>query len=345
MHRPVDGALTFGSPVAQTSDVDEAREVLGQAYLPLEVDPISRDPLNLRLSAVQLQALTAGYIRFGGEVKLRAPDVRAYHVDIPLSGGATNTWADGRQQAATAGVSAGIFMPDVPVDIAWSPGCGQICLMISVEEMRRQLEQMLDRPVLTPLEFERSLDLKTTSSASWLELVAILEHAATRPDGLLSHRLAAHNLQHLLIQGLLLMQPHTYTEVLSREERTASPDVATRAIELMRTYPEAPWTTGKLARKMGVSARALQKAFARSDALPPMTYLRHLRLHRVRSELLEADPRSVTVTAVAGRWGFVHFGRFAQQYRQLFGESPSTTLRGQSARAEPKQRHALDSFA
>jgi hypothetical protein len=30
---------------------------------------------------------------------------------------------------------------------------------------------------------------------------------------------------------------------------------------------------------------------------------------------------------VASRWGFMHFGRFAQQYRQLFGEAPSQTLR------------------
>ena len=102
-------------------------------------------------------------------------------------------------------------------------------------------------------------------------------------------------------------------------------------IELMRTYPEASWTTAKLARKTGVNARALQKGFARSGELPPMTYLRHLRLHRVHSELLDADPRSVTVTAVAGRWGFVHLGRFAQQYCQLFGEPLSATLRGQPA--------------
>ena len=60
-----------------------------------------------------------------------------------------------------------------------------------------------------------------------------------------------------------------------------------------------------------------------------MTYLRHLRLHRVRAELADASrTRSpAAVTTVASRWGFVHFGRFAQQYRQLFGESPSQTLR------------------
>jgi AraC-like DNA-binding protein len=327
MQRRVVGELRVGvAPAVQTSDVDEAREVLGAAYLPLEVNPVGRDPLNLRMNAVQLPLLTAGAVNFGCAVKLRAPDVRSYHIDIPLSGFAINSFADGHRQIAAASASAVVAMPDMPVDMAWSSGCEQTCLMFSPQEMCRQLEAMLDRPVRAPVEFERNLDLTATSASSWLELVAILQHEADRPTGLLSHRLSAGNLQRLLIEGLLLIQPHNYTDALSNGARPASPAMVTRAIELMRTYPEAPWDTGKLAHKTGVSARALQKAFARCGELPPMTYLRHLRLNRVRSELLDADPRSVTVTAVAGRWGFVHLGRFAAQYYQAFGESPSTSL-------------------
>jgi hypothetical protein len=44
---------------------------------------------------------------------------------------------------------------------------------------------------------------------------------------MLSHRLAVHNLQHLLIQGLLLMQPHNYTEALNTDARPASPALVT----------------------------------------------------------------------------------------------------------------------
>jgi AraC-like DNA-binding protein len=319
--------------MTQTSDVDEIREMLGQAYLPLEVNPIGGDPLDLRMSAAELGVLTAGYIQFGGEVRLRAADVRSYHVAIPLCGQATNAWDDGHHDMAAASISAGIFTPDMPVDITWSPGCGQICLMISAQEIRRQLETMLDRPVLAPVEFERRLNMKTTSAANWLELATVLMREADRPDGLLSHRLAKDNLQHLLIQSLLLIQPHNYTEALRAGDRPSSVGVVRRAIELMRTYPEASWTTAKLAQKTGVSPRALQKGFARSNELPPMTYLRHLRLHRVHTELVDADPRSVNVTAVASRWGFLHFGRFAQQYCQQFGESPSVTLRGRNGPA------------
>jgi AraC-like DNA-binding protein len=317
---------TFGSRT-QTSDVDVARQLLGEAYLPLEVEPVGLGPLDLHMNAVRLPVMTAGYVSFGGEVKLRGDEVDSYHIDVPLTGHAVNTWDDGQRQVAVAGQSAGVFMPGIPVDIGWSPGCGQICLMLSAKEMRRQLEAMLDRPVLTAVHFERSLDLTTRSAKTWLQLVTVLERETDQPSGAFSHPLAAHNLQHLLVQGLLLMQPHNYTEALQKEDGSGSPKVVTRAVELMRAQPEAPWTTARLARQTGVSVRALQKAFERADELPPMTYLRHLRLHRAHAVLSTADPQSVTVTSVASRWGFLHFGRFAQQYRQIFGESPSATLR------------------
>src|SRR5205085_8076979 len=33
------------------------------------------------------------------------------------------------------------------------------------------------------------------------------------------------------------------------------------------------------------------------------------------------------ITAIATRFGFIHFGRFSSQYRRAFGEAPSTTRR------------------
>jgi hypothetical protein len=57
--RPV-GSLSFGSaPVVQTNDIDEARELLGRAYLPLELNPTGCCPLDLQMSAADLGVLTA----------------------------------------------------------------------------------------------------------------------------------------------------------------------------------------------------------------------------------------------------------------------------------------------
>ena len=49
-------------------------------------------------------------------------------------------------------------------------------------------------------------------------------------------------------------------------------------------------------------------------------------MNRVRAELASADPASTTITQVAMRFGFLHLGRFAGDYRRLFGVAPSETL-------------------
>jgi transcriptional regulator GlxA family with amidase domain len=58
-----------------------------------------------------------------------------------------------------------------------------------------------------------------------------------------------------------------------------------------------------------------------------MTYLRQVRLSGAHEDLLTADPDDTTVTAVARKWGFGHYGRLAADYRRRFGGKPSETLR------------------
>lgn len=78
-----------------------------------------------------------------------------------------------------------------------------------------------------------------------------------------------------------------------------------------------------------MSPRSIQAGFREDLDTTPVAYIRDRRLDAVRRALLEAIPgEGVTVTEVAVRWGFSHLGNFSMVYRQRFGESPSTTLRG-----------------
>jgi AraC-like DNA-binding protein len=77
----------------------------------------------------------------------------------------------------------------------------------------------------------------------------------------------------------------------------------------------------------GVSERTLRTVFQENYGMSPVQYLRLRRLHQVRRALRRADSDLNTVQSVANRFGIWHMGRFAVEYRELFGESPLETLR------------------
>ncbi|HET9892422.1 MAG TPA: hypothetical protein VFQ42_18165, partial [Mycobacterium sp.] len=260
------------APEVRATDVDEAADALGRVYVNAELIPNKTNSVNMQMNAVQLPLITAGYLGFGADITIRADDVTAYYIDAPLSGRAVSRWRDGGLIKTTTG-SLAVFTPGTPCMLDWSGDCGQICLKVSEPQMRRQLEGMLNRPVRKRITFARQFNLSTTAAQDWYYLVRLLAREVERPGGLLNHRLAVGNLQLLLMQGLLQIQPHNYTEALAESEGAASATVAKRAIDLMHAHPETPWDTAELARATGVGARALQRAFERSDQPAPMAYL------------------------------------------------------------------------
>lgn len=81
-----------------------------------------------------------------------------------------------------------------------------------------------------------------------------------------------------------------------------------------------------VAAAVGLSERGLQSAFRRRFDETPMERLRAERLDGARTDLRFAE-RGTHVRDVARRWQFGHFGRFAANYAERFGEAPSETLR------------------
>lgn len=76
---------------------------------------------------------------------------------------------------------------------------------------------------------------------------------------------------------------------------------------------------------VNLSERAVQKLFHEEYGLTPRRWHQLHRMQRARADLLHGDSRDIT--QVASAWGFSELGRFSVQYRELFGERPSETLR------------------
>jgi AraC-like DNA-binding protein len=78
---------------------------------------------------------------------------------------------------------------------------------------------------------------------------------------------------------------------------------------------------------INVAERTLRTCCLESLGMGPMQYLRLRRMQLARRALRKADLTVTTVTDVAMRYGFWELGRFAVEYRRLFGKPPSATLR------------------
>jgi len=123
--------------------------------------------------------------------------------------------------------------------------------------------------------------------------------------------------------------PNTAATGPTPHDRTdAKPALLRRAIDYMDANATSDIGLADIADAVHVTPRAVQYMFRRYLEITPLQYLRRLRLHYAHQELLAGDPMHNTVTDISARWGFAHTGRFAVLYRQTYGQSPHSTLRG-----------------
>lgn len=78
---------------------------------------------------------------------------------------------------------------------------------------------------------------------------------------------------------------------------------------------------------LGVSRRELEYAFRNTFDQSPRDFLHAVRMNAIRRTLLRTEPRTSILDVLLDH-GLTHPGRFAADYRALFGERPSETRRG-----------------
>jgi AraC family transcriptional regulator, ethanolamine operon transcriptional activator len=157
---------------------------------------------------------------------------------------------------------------------------------------------------------------------TWLQCVLNRVHA---DPAVLAYPAAVDALECDLLEGLLrtlcLGVPSPLLE--GARHRRYGFDLA---IEYLRAADLGSLTAPALCAEVQVSQRTLEYAFRERLGTSPMGFIRRLRLHAVRRALLAAEGEGATVTEIAMTFGFYQLGRFAAEYRAIFGELPSATL-------------------
>jgi AraC-like DNA-binding protein len=312
----------------RTTDVDEARAFCrGLFYSPLDVRPVGNtDGFSFAGDVVQLGPVTIGDISYGAEISLVSGDLEtAYHVLAPLTGGVQVLH---RGAATTADPSrAAVFRPVGDIDLRWSADCRLISVKVERLALERELGAALDVPATSPLPLGATFGLAAGPGRSWLALIRLLHAEVRHADGLslLPHLLR--RWRELAVSGLALAVEHPFGDGSAGQPTARRPRTVKRTLDAMHAEPGRPFTAAELADIAGVGIRVLQESFRQHVGVPPLTYLRRLRLEGVHTELSRAGPEQVSVSEVATRWGFTHLGRFAGAYRDRYGVPPSQTLR------------------
>lgn len=141
---------------------------------------------------------------------------------------------------------------------------------------------------------------------------------------LLANPAVAATLRDDLVSTLRKVLPDTHrgSPVRRREISAIS-----KLFEYLSDQAEPPLSISRLCRTAGISERTLERAVRAKFDCTVQSLLRRRRFHEARRRLLYSEPDRASVTSISHDLGFYDCGRFARDYRTLFEEIPSSTLR------------------
>ena len=312
----------------RSNDPDEIADHYARTLFPARVLPIGRDgfiDVSDHHHEAGLVSMWSGTCPSGMEVfpACGADNVVLY---LPISGN-LEVDAGNRRLMSSPGMAL-IADASTYRRVKLHEGRAHIGIGIAKSEIVGQLAARLDGPVLGAVEFASECSLTDGAGALLASIAVSLwqglqDESIARQAGpalsLLSQSLVA-----LVIDAL----PHSHSQTLnSCKVAAATPGHVRRAIDYMHANARLPLTIQDIAQASQVSVRTLQYSFQRFKETSPVEYLRRIRLDGAHRDLTDPE-RQASVADIARKWGFLHLGRFAGDYRRQYGRSPSKVRAG-----------------
>jgi AraC-like DNA-binding protein len=310
--------------VLATSRLDEARDKVARYFWPhrIEFDGSRRD-LAASFHHAPVAETSLNFIRYGADTHIDAgeqPDcfMFKYAAFGPLQAVRSDTRHDLKPgQLIVSG-------PRCHLRVRFARTTGLLIFKVPRIRLERHLTAMLgDRPA-GPLAFRDGPIEQSGAMASYVRALLLLRAELDSADSLARSPAAAVEYEEFLMSALLRAWPHDASDRLAGSE-IATPAHVRRVVDHIEAFADQPLMAGDLVEVSRIGASALYEGFRRHRGMSPLAYLRAVRLARARTELTRPDS-DTTVTTVALKWGFSHFGRFSGYYREAYGESPSETL-------------------
>ncbi|PZF94746.1 helix-turn-helix transcriptional regulator [Micromonospora deserti] len=215
--------------------------------------------------------------------------------------------------------------PGLPYGGRWHPGRLEVCLLDPAVLAQVASTAPARRP--GPVRFTALRAASPVLARHWRGTVRFIDDVVLSNPQAAAHPLVIGNAARMLAAAALAVFPNTaVTEPAVEDRADAGTSTLRRALAFMHEHADRDISAVDIAAAANVSVRAVQLAFRRHLDTTPMAHLRRIRLDRAHHDLLRADPRQDTVSAIASRWGFLSHSRFTAHYHAVYGVPPSETL-------------------
>jgi AraC-like DNA-binding protein len=194
---------------------------------------------------------------------------------------------------------------------------------ITVEALTAAIADLDPDRTAADVSFSSFVPRSRAAAAQWRAVVDQLDALPDVDD----HGMADAELSRLLAHTLLTTFDNNIVRgqaSRAADTRDATHATVRRAQHVIDDRAHDDLSMSDLARECAVTPRALQYAFRRHLDCTPSDYLKQVRLDLVHQVL--TDGSEPTVGEAATRFGFFNPGRFASEYRRMFGENPRDTL-------------------
>ena len=310
------------------------RSVLGRHRLSVLADGLGADgpagateEFCATWHAVRFRDVVLGHLDYGAAVEVVAEHPpNDWMLIMPTNGSVTVTTPVGTTVASP--ICAALPAPGGPgpFTLRCEPSTSQLLVIIDHQALVAHLRRLLGRSLDEPLVFDPGMNLAVGRASRWNFAIQMLHAELLDPGSLIHQGVGIGQLEEFLMSSLLFGHRSNYSRQLEGAARPVEHRVTRAAQNFIEMHLAEPLQMPMMAEALGVSVRTIETAFRADLDTTPTTYIRDRRLERIRADLADAEPGS-TVTETALRWGMVHLGRFAADYRARFGEAPSRTLR------------------
>lgn len=306
----------------QFQDVDafgQAFHAEGLSVTQLEPGRFEGSVTKIQLEDLQLLRMTMSCSLY--TLGPKPPDKILFSVSLVPPQGTLIT----HKQALPSEVMFG-FDPTREVSLVTPENFQVAIISLPLERLQRYLHDVERDDLDTKFLQQNALQIEDQQLSHLRDYLNQLFHlAVTNPDFLRrSHSLIVGDLLPLLVN---CFSAEACPQLCTSSFRRAT--LVQEAEAFMLTHLDEPITLEAICQAVKTSKSALSYGFKDIFGLSPMAYLKTVRLHGVRRALRTSDPTQATVLGIANDYGFWHMGHFSKDYRRMFGESPSDTLRGE----------------